>query len=133
MAEGLGRKRKIRGHRSSTTRINSQVYESIESTDEVESVVTKLKQCKLALQEKLEIIKQLNDEMLELVEDEKVENEIEQADTFKERVQRAMIDSSQALETRESMVTITPTSTHLKILPSLLHQLFRPLQVPAHP
>ena len=72
----------------------------MESTDELEVVVTKLRQCKLALQEKLEIIKQLDDEILQLVDDEEVENEIEQADTytFKERVQRAMIDSSRALE-----------------------------------
>ena len=48
------------------------------------------------------------------MDDEEVENEIKQADTFKERVQRAMIDSSQALETREGMVTVTPTSTLLR-------------------
>ena len=115
MAEGLGRKKKIQGgHRSSTTRTINQVYESIESTDEVEAVVTKLRQCKLALQEKLEVIKQLDDDILQLVEDEEVENEIEQADTFKERVQRAMIDAYRALETRESMVTITPTSSCLR-------------------
>ena len=88
MAEGLSRKKRIPGgHRSSTTRIISQIYESVESTDEVESVMTKLRQCKLVLQEKLEIIKQLDDEILQLVDDEEVENEIEQADTFKERVQ----------------------------------------------
>ena len=44
--------------------------------------MAKLRQCKLALQEKLEIIKQLNDDILRLVEDEEVENKIEQADTF---------------------------------------------------
>ena len=48
------------------------------------------------------------------MDDEEVENKIEQADTFKERVQRAMIDSFQALKTREGMVTITPTSTPLR-------------------
>ena len=111
MTEGLSRKKKVRGgHRSSTTRIISQIYETTESTDEVEVVVTKLRQCKLALQEKLEIIKQLDDEILQLVDDEEVESAIEQADTFKERVQRAMIDSSQALKTREGRVTITPST-----------------------
>ena len=59
--------------------------------------MTKLRQCKLALQEKLEIIKQFDDEILQLVNDEEVENETEHADTFKERVHRAMIDSSRAL------------------------------------
>ena len=76
--EGLSRKKKIRGgHRSSTTKIINQVYESVESTNEVESVVTRLRQCKLALQEKLEIIEQHDDEILQLVDDEEVENEIE--------------------------------------------------------
>ena len=111
MTEGLSRKKEVQGgHRSSTTRIISQIYETTESKDEVEVIVTKLRQCKLALQEKLEIIKQLDDEILQLVDDEEVENEIEQADTFKERGQRAMIDSSRALKTREGMVTITPST-----------------------
>ena len=111
MTEGLSRKKEVQGgHRSSTTCIISQIYETTESTDEVEVIVTKLRQCKLVLQEKLEIIKQLDDEILQLVDDEEVENEIEQADTFKERVQRAMIDSSRALETREGMITITPST-----------------------
>ena len=92
--------RKVRGgHRSSTARIISQIYETMESTDEVETIITKLKQYKLALQEKLEVFKQLDDEILQLVDDEEVDHEIEQADTFKERVQRA---STRALEARES-------------------------------
>ena len=47
------------------------------------NIITKLKQCKLALQEKIETVKSLDDEILELVDDNDVENEIEEADTFK--------------------------------------------------
>ena len=46
--------------------------------------MTKLEQCRITLKEKLETLKQLDEEILELVEDSEVDNEIEQADTFKE-------------------------------------------------
>lgn len=126
MTEGLNRKKKVRGgHRASATRIISQTYETIESTDAVESVVTKLKQSKLILQEKLETVKQLDEEILGLVDDEEVDNEIEQADVFKERVHRAIIDSTSALEAKQTVQTTTepavPTTTTnvpLRELPS---------------
>ena len=60
------------------------LQEVTESTDEVGTVITNLKQCKLVLQEKIEVIKQLDDEILGLLDYEEVENDIEQADTFKE-------------------------------------------------
>ena len=98
------------GHRSSAIRMIGKIYEVMESTDEVEAIITKLKQCKLALQEKIETVKSLDEEILELVDDDDVENEIEQADTFKERVQRAIIDSTRALETRETVRTTRVTT-----------------------
>ena len=55
----------------------------MESTNDMGNIITKLKQCKLALQEKIETVKSLDDEILELVDDNDVENEIEEADTFK--------------------------------------------------
>ena len=48
-----------------------QIYEAIESTDEVGTIITKLKQSKIALQEKIEIVKRLDDEILGLVDDGK--------------------------------------------------------------
>ena len=58
MAEGLTRKKRVRGgHRSSAVRTITQIYEAIESTDEVGTIITKLKQSKIALQEKIEIVK----------------------------------------------------------------------------
>ena len=112
MAEGLTRKKRVRGgHRSSAVRTITQIYEAIESTDEVGTIITKLKQSKIALQEKIEIVKRLYDEILGLVDDEEVKNEIEQADTFQDRVQRAIIDSTRALEVREAAQTRITTST----------------------
>ena len=107
MAEGLSRRKKIRGgHRSSATRTISESYETIESTTERELVITKLMQCKLTLEEKLNTIKRYDDEILELVEDEEVEDEIDQADTFNERVHRAMIDVTSAIETKRAAHSI---------------------------
>ena len=103
MAESLSRKRRVRGeHRSSTTRTIAALYEAIEITEDLESVVTKLEQCKITLKEKLEILKQLDEEILELVEDGDVDNEIEQADTFKERIHVVIIESNKALGTKQS-------------------------------
>ena len=96
MSEGLAKKKKIRGgHRSSATHTISTIYETIESTVNRESVMITLLQCKLMLKEKLETIKRYDDEILELVGDEEVENEIEQA----HRVHRAIIDVTSAIET----------------------------------
>ena len=107
MAEGLSRRKKIRGgHRSSATRTISKIYETIKSTTERELVITKLMHCKLTLEEKLNTIKRYDNEILELVEDEEVEDEIDQADTFNERVQRAMIDVTSVIETKRAAHSI---------------------------
>ena len=79
--EILSRKKRVRGgHRGSTKRTITELYEAIESTDEGEAIITKLRQCKLALEEKLETVKQIDDQILELVPDEELDSEIEQAD-----------------------------------------------------
>ena len=111
MSEGLSRRRKIHGgHRGSATRMVHEIYEAIESTDERDSIVTKLEQCKISLEEKLEIIRQQDDEILELVGDEEVEHEIDEADTFSGRVRRAIIDATCAIE-----VKLVPTSTQVTV------------------
>ncbi|XP_065904623.1 uncharacterized protein [Dysidea avara] len=111
MSEGLSRRRKIRGgHRGSATRMVHEIYEAIESTDERDSIVTKLEQCKISLEEKLEIIRQQDDEILELVGDVEVEHEINEADTFSGRVRRAIIDATRAIE-----VKLVPTSTQVTV------------------
>ena len=103
MAKGLNRKRKVRGgHRASTKCTITLLYEAIETTEDLESVVTKLEQRRITFKEKLEILKQLDEEILELVEDSKVDNEIEQANIFKKRIHVAIIAANKALETKQS-------------------------------
>lgn len=110
MAEGLNRKRKVRGgHRASTKRTISSLYEAIEATEGLEAVMTKLEQCRITLKEKLETLKQLDKEILGLVEDSEVDNEIEQADTFKERVHVAIIAANKALETKQNSLVLATT------------------------
>ncbi len=89
MAEGLGRKRKIRaGHKASATRILRHIDEML--APEVEVDFSKLMRLKLSLQEKLDTIKKLDEEILELTDDEKVE-EIQLADGYKEEVYSRMV------------------------------------------
>ena len=54
-------------------------------------MLTREMQCKLSLNEKLDRLRKLNQEILELVEDDDIGNEIEQADQFTERIQHAVI------------------------------------------
>ena len=72
-------------------------------------MITKLMQCKLTLEEKLGVIKRYDDEILGLVEDGEVDDEIEQADTFNERMHRAIIDVTSTIETKRSAhIVISP-------------------------
>ena len=108
MSEGLSRKKRVRGgHRGSATRILQEVYDTIESTVDRDSIMTRLEQCKISLEEKLDIIKQQDEEILELVDDEEVEHEIEEADNFSGRVRRAIIEATRVIEGRR--MTTSPT------------------------
>ena len=89
MAEGLVRKKKVRaGHKGSATRMLNQI-DTILSSEAPD--VSKLSQLKLSIQEKLETIKQLDGEILELIEEDDLATEIEQADSFKEGIYSSMI------------------------------------------
>ena len=84
-SEGLVRKKRIRGgHKSSATRMLSQIDELLaqESPD-----LAKLSQLKLSLQ----TLKLLDGEMVDLVEERDLNSEIEQADAFKEGIYTAVI------------------------------------------
>ena len=60
-------------------------------------------QCKLSLQGKLDTVKQLDDEILELIDDDTAVDEgIEQADIFKEKLQKAIIDATVAIEAKRT-------------------------------
>ena len=91
------------GHQASAKSKIAMLYEAVETTEDLESVVTKLEQCRITLKEKLEILKRLDVKILELVEDGEVGDEIEQADTLKERIHVTIIDLNKALETKQSI------------------------------
>ena len=96
MAEALAKKKKIRsGHRASATRMVNRVGETIaafEADPTTELDVKGLLQLKLSLDKKLSTLKELDREILELVEDGAVKDEIEQADTYKEKVYAATVN-----------------------------------------
>lgn len=82
-----------RGHRVSATFIITQVYEAIESTGSVGEVIAKLQQFNIALQEKLDVERQLDSKILDLVDENELEEEIGLADKFTVKVRRAITTS----------------------------------------
>ena len=77
------RKKHIRaGHCGSATRMLSRVDGMLASPDRVDT--SKLAQLKLSLQEKLDTLKQLNGEIIDLVEEKDLADEIDQANRSKE-------------------------------------------------
>ena len=89
MSEELSRKKRVRaGHRASATRMINKASSLLE--DESPNLMT-LSQLKLSLQEKLDVLKHLDEEILELVDEDSVADEIEQSDGFKEQVYAIMV------------------------------------------
>ena len=88
---GLDRKQKVRAaHRGSVTRIVGQVYESLESGDALS--VPRLRQQKSLLSGKLDILSKLGDELIEMVTEDELDHEVEQADIIKERIGLCIMD-----------------------------------------
>ena len=101
--EALARHKKVRaGHRSSATRLMNQVDEA--SAVEGGPAIEKLLQWKLSLNEKLTKLQTLDEEILMLVEDGAIEDEIEQADVFRERLQQTICGV-------EHLISSKPSST----------------------
>ena len=65
----------------------------------------------MALQEKLDTVKQLDTDILDLVDENELEEEIGLADEFKEKVPKAMFDSTETIETKRA-VRVTVTAPH---------------------
>ena len=78
----------------------SQAKETLEAAAESGLNVAELLQYKLPLEEKLSTLTRLDGEILDLVAEEEVEDEIEQADVFKERIRLVMINIDDAVGTR---------------------------------
>ena len=111
MSEALARNKKVRaGHRSSATRLMHQLEGEYEIDDG--PTLDRLMQCKLSLNQKLDKIRELDEEILALVDDDGIENEIEQADQFKERIQQAIIRVEHKISAREQPSVVSPPSSH---------------------
>jgi len=70
-----------------------------------------LTKLKVAFEEKLDTVKQLDAEILDEVNKGEVENEIDQADVFKVKVERAIIDATSAITAKE-----VPVSEHSSVV-----------------
>ena len=89
-----------------------KVEELLATLDSDEAVdKSKLSQLKLSLGEKLETVKRLDGEILELTEDTKVVEEIEQADSFKEGIFTAIVRIEKLLTATPPTPPATPPMT----------------------
>ena len=89
MAEALAKKRIRAGHRRSATRTVRQITEALVGDTHDRDRLSLLR---ITLKEKLETIKTLDTEIVDLIEDEGgLADEIEQADTYKETLYEAIL------------------------------------------
>ena len=96
------RKVKIRrAHRASAIRLCNGAYENINA--EVVNVV-KLRQQWQSIMEKVQTLAKLDDEMLDLVEEEALETEIEEADIVREWLALCIIDIDEAIGLAETLL-----------------------------
>ena len=95
---------------SSVTRILGQLDNLLGAADPTSMVdMAKLTQLKLSLQEKLDTLKRLDEEIIELLEEDKFDDEIEQADSFKEGIFTAMVKIDQLSVTAPTPPPPSPT------------------------
>ena len=116
MAEELARKKRVRaGHKSSTIKMMTRVEEIMSSGESLDP--SKLNQLRMSLREKLEEIKVVDGEILSLVKDDEVDDEIAQADLYKEKIYsnliliEATIPAPSAVLPPPTTSAATPTST----------------------
>ena len=89
MADATKKKRIRGGHKVFCTSVIKEVNELVEQySPEIEA---KLKERKIVLTEKLETLNKLDDEIVELVKDEEIEGEINEAGNFRATIQKAII------------------------------------------
>ena len=107
MAE-LSHKKNVRGgHRASATKMVKKVEELLAQEDPNKSQLARIK---LSLQEKLSILKELDSEVVDLVKEEEVANEIEQADAYMEDIYDAMAKLDQLSLKASASVSTASTS-----------------------
>ncbi len=124
MGEELTRKKRVRaGHKSSATKMMTRVEEMLASGESLD--LSKLNQLRMSLREKLEEIKVLDSEILSLVKDDEVDDEITQADLYKEKIYSNLILMEKATGPAPAAAPTAPApSTRLPPRP-------RPLRLPA--
>ena len=97
MKEALAKKKRIRaGHKASATKTIRQIEDMLSSET---SDTQRLSLLRLTLNEKLETIKALDSEVIDLIDDETLAEEIEQADGYKETVFNALIKIDRIAQT----------------------------------
>ena len=97
------------GHRVSTRKIISsveEILETLEEQDQPSAIITRLRQQKLLLQEKLDTIQKLDEDILAAVSEDQIDEEICQADEFMEFTQLALMRIDAALTPSQ----LTPSS-----------------------
>ena len=92
----------------------SQVYEGLESGDA--RSVPSLRQQKLLLSGKLDLLLRLDDELIEMVVKNELDHEVEQADVIKGNIGLCTIDIDQALECTSSQVLTDLAVTETEIV-----------------
>lgn len=120
----LSRKRSVRaGHKGSATRMMSKV-DNLMAEDTPDPAI--LSRLKLSLNEKLDVLKQLDGEILALIEEGEVGDEILRSDEFKDGIFAAIIKIDRVLASKTSPTTVptavlpaTPATPKVK-LPKLM-------------
>ena len=130
MAEELAGNKRVRaGHKSSATKMTTRVEEMLLSGESIK--LSKLNQLRMSLRKKLEEIKVLASKILSLVKDDKVDDEIAQANLYKEKIYSNLILIEKATKTPPPAPTIsvatpisTPSPTNKVRLPKLTIKAF---------
>ena len=112
----LSHKKKVRGgHRASATKM---VRKAEDFLAEEEPNHSQLARIRLSLQEKLSVLKELDSEVVDLVKEEEVANEIEQADTYMEDMYDAIAKLEQLSLKPSSAATTSSAASTSEPLPS---------------
>ena len=99
----------------------SQVTKNLEAEDGPD--VSQLRQQKLLLSEKLDILSKLDEELIDMVKEDDLDTEVEQADLIRERIRMCLITIDDVLECR---TRVTPRMKTPPITPTVSFGLSTP-------
>ena len=95
----LTRRKKVRrAHRSSVTRTITKVDDALNESDSC-----RLKQLRMSLTDKLDILLKLDNEIIDMVDEDHLDLEVEQADTIKEKISLAIFNIDEAIYLNENV------------------------------